>query len=244
MKNYRVKRRFTIRENRAIEKKNQRLAAFLGIATLLVIIGLIFGGVPLLITFANFLGNLNRSEVGQVVQDTIPPIVPQFAAVPEATKSAAINLGGSGEPDSKVEIYLNGQLLLTTQVGQQGEFKIEKVFLQKGKNLLSALAIDESGNQSQASKELQVIYDDQPPGLEITQPQEGATVYEQSIEIKGKTESDEIKVIIGDHLVVLEKDGEFSYFYELAEGVNDINLAAEDLAGNKVEKQLRITCQP
>ena len=85
---------------------------------------------------------------------------------------------------------------------------------------------------------------DQPPDLEINQPGENETVYQSNLEIKGKTESSEIKITVNDRLVVLEKEGEFNYLYELSEGENLIKVIAQDSAGNETEKELAVTYRP
>ncbi len=158
--------------------------------------------------------------------------------------SAYIKINGSSEPESKVEIYLNQQLILDTEADEEGEFQVAKINLDKGINYLSAKALDKAGNESETSQEIKIAYDDQPPTIEINQPGEEETVYQQSLEIKGKTESDEIKITVNDHLVVLEKEGEFNYLYELSEGKNSIKIVAQDLAGNQTEKDLSITYSP
>ncbi len=111
MKYSNLGKQFSVRKNISAEKKSQHLAVILGLATVLIVIGLIFGGVPLLISLANFLGKTNRPETELTDEDTIPPVSPLFSAVPEATKSAYIKISGSSEPESKVEIYLNDQLI-------------------------------------------------------------------------------------------------------------------------------------
>ncbi len=237
-------KKFSVTKNYRQEKKSQRLAVLLGLSTLLIIIGLVFGGIPLLIGLANFLGKINRSETETTQEDTIPPVPPIFSAVPEATKSAFIKINGSSEPETKVEIYLNDQLLLDTQASPKGEFKIEKINLERGDNYLSAKAIDEAGNESQFSQETRIIYDNQSPDLEISQPKDAETVYQQSLEIKGKAESSEVKITVNERLAILEKEGEFSYLYELSEGKNTITIVAEDLAGNQTEKELVVTYTP
>jgi len=237
-------KKFSVRKNYREEKRSQRLAVLLGFATLLIIVGLIFGGIPLLIGLANFLGKINRSEPEVIAEDTIPPVPPVFSAVPEATKSAYIKINGSSEPESIVEIYLNNELLLETSADEGGEFDVKKVNLEQGVNYLSGKAIDEAGNESQPSQETKVIYDNQAPNLEISQPGGNETVYQQTLEIKGKTESDEIKITVNDYLAILEKEGEFNYLYELSEGKNTIKVMAIDPAGNQTEQELVITYTP
>lgn len=236
--------RFVRREGIDQEAKIRKRAILFGFLTLILLVVIVFWGIPFLIRFAAFLGEVRQTTESEVVEDKIPPSSPQFSAVPEATNSAVINLSGFSEPNSKVEIYLNDKLVAETQANQDGEIQVEKIFLRKGKNILYAVAIDEAKNKSEPSETIEILFDDEPPELEIISPADNETVYEQKIEIKGKTESDQIKVTVNDHLVLLEKEGEFTYAYELAEGKNEIEIVAEDPAGNKTEKKITITYKP
>ena len=241
MNSFRGNRRFTVKEKISPEKYNRRLAVLLGLVTVGIIITLIFWGIPLLVNLADFLGKIQDSGKTVVSGDTLPPVPPQFSAPPEATNSAIVNLGGSSEPKSKVEIYLNGQLLAVTDADDKGEFQIEKVSLRPGENLVSALAIDEAGNKSDSSEEILIDFDNEPPLLEISQPQDGETVYEQKIEIKGMTEIGEIRLAINGYVVLVEKEGQFSHPLELTEGSNQIEIVVQDPAGNRTEKTLNVT---
>ncbi|MFH1601895.1 MAG: Ig-like domain-containing protein [Candidatus Shapirobacteria bacterium] len=237
-------RRFSVSKNNLKDKNSQRLAILLGLTTVLIIVGILLGGIPLLMGLANLLGNINNSDQEITQEDTVPPVPPTFFAVTEATNSAILKLSGSSEPESKVEIYLNNNLLLATQADEQGLFSVEKVTLEKGTNTLTAKALDASENQSQNSEEAKIVFDDQPPQLEITAPEDKSTVYSQTVEVKGISESENIKITVNDRLVVIEKEGEFTYPYELSQGENKITVVAEDLAGNQTEKELTVNYQP
>jgi len=236
-------RRFITKEYGDQEKDLRKKAILLGVVTLLLIIVIIFFGVPLLIRLASFLGSL-KSDQPEVLQDTIPPLPPKFSFSPEATNSAVLNISGFTEPKANVEVYLNDQMLTKTSSGESGEFIVEKVDLQRGKNNLFAYATDDAGNRSEKSKDLEIIFDDEPPVLEIESPSGNQTVYDQRLEVKGKTDPEAVKVTVNDHIVLLEKEGKFSYKIDLAEGSNDVRIIAQDVAGNKTEKTFIITYRP
>ena len=239
-----LKRSFVVRrETIGEEKKIKNRAIFLGFITLLLIIILALWGVPFLVRFAAFLGDVKSGNEPVVAEDTIPPLPPQFSFVPEATSSAMIVIGGFAEQGAEVDVYFNDELLAETKADENGEFQIEKISLKKGLNLLFALANDEAGNLSDKSKVLEIIYDNEPPVLEIQSPENGQTVYDQTIEVKGKAEADS-KITINDYLVMSEGEGSFSYSLDLAEGSNEIIIIAEDIAGNKTESKLNITYHP
>jgi hypothetical protein len=235
-----AKRSFVVRrETITDEKRTRNRAIFLGFLTLLLIIVLALWGVPFLIRFASFLGDIKTENEPVVADDTIPPLPPQFSFVPEATNSSILVISGFAEQGADVEVYFNDELLTETRADENGEFQIEKISLNIGKNDLFALATDEAGNLSDKSKVLEVIYDNEPPNLDIQYPEDGLTVYEQQLEIRGVTEP-EAKVTINDYLVMTESDGIFSHIVDLSEGDNQIVIVSEDIAGNKTEKTLTV----
>lgn len=242
MDNNSSRRRFIKTKDESPEEaKIKRRALLFGFLTVVIVISLLLWGVPFLIRFAVFLGELKSETEPPVAEDTIPPLPPQFSPLPEATNSATIKVAGFTEKGAEVEVYLNNQLLTKVASDDKGEFQLEKVVLNKGENTLFAYAYDKAGNKSDLSEKIKIIFDDQPPSLTITSPEEEEkTVYEPELEVKGETDSEEVKVTVNDHVVLLEKGGKFTYRVVLAEGKNEIKVVAEDPAGNKTEKTLII----
>jgi WD40 repeat protein len=227
------------------EEKLKKRSIFLGVLTLILGAGIIIWGVPLLVRLASFLDNLKSSSQNQDAgkEDQIPPLPPRFSYIPEATNSATISLTGFSEKGSQVKIYVDDELLVETNADEEGEFSVEKIFLNEDKNTIYGIAIDEAGNNSEPSEKATIVFDNQPPQLTIESPADRETLYEPTVEIKGKTDP-EAKLTVNDHLVLLESDGAFSYRYELATGGNEINIISQDPAGNKTEKKLTITYHP
>jgi hypothetical protein len=239
-----AKRSFVVRrETISDEKKTRNRAIFLGFITLLLIIILALWGVPFLVRFASFLGDIKTESEPAVASDTIPPLPPQFSFVPEATNSSSLVISGFAEQGADIEVYFNDELLAETEADENGEFQIEKISLNSGTNSLFALATDEAGNLSDKSKLLEVTYDNEPPTLDIQYPEDGLTVYDQQLEIRGITDP-EAKVTINGYLVMTESEGAFSHFIDLAEGDNQIVITSEDIAGNKTEKALTVNYHP
>lgn len=78
--------------------------------------------------------------------------------------------------------------------------------------------------------------------LEITSPQNNATVFNPTITITGKTKP-KAEVFIGDKELVADSQGNFSLNYQLEEGENEIAIVANDDLGNYAEKDLVINLE-
>jgi len=215
---------------------------FFGALTLLFAGALVVWGIPFFVRLADFLGQAKNKSQEQAAsrEDQIPPLPPRFVFIPEATNSASIPLKGFSERGSQVQLYLNNKMVAETDTDEEGEFSLEKIILSLGENNIKAKAIDKAGNESELSAKSLIVYDNKPPILEMESPEDGSTIYDQTIEIKGKTDPD-AKVTVNEHLVIVESDGNFVYQFEMAEGKNDIQILAQDLAGNKTEKKLTVT---
>lgn len=238
------KRRFKVnkKKNFSEEERIKRRAIIFGVLTIILIVVTVVWGIPLFIRLVDYLGDLKSSSQPQTKEDTIPPPVPRFTYIPEATNSGQLEITGVTEPNSKVHLTLNGEKI-ETQVNEDGDFEIEKVDLNKGKNTLYALAEDEAGNKSDSTEQLEVIYDTQEPELEIVKPEDGSVADEQVIEVQGKTEPS-ARALVNEHVVIVDQEGKFSYRMTLQEGSNEITVMTEDKAGNTTEKKINVTYLP
>lgn len=238
------KRKFKIskRKNLSEEEKIKRRAIIFGVLTIILIVAVVVWGIPLFIRLVDYLGDLKSSKSPQTVEDTIPPPVPRFTFIPEATNSGQLKISGVTEPESKVYLTFNDDEI-ETEVNKEGDFELEKVDLNKGKNTLYALAEDKAGNKSDTTEELEVIYDTGKPELEIIEPEDDSLADEQIIEIQGKTEPS-ARALVNDHVVIVGQEGKFTYRMTLQEGSNEITVKTEDKAGNVTEKKIKVTYLP
>lgn len=228
------------------EARNTRRLFIYGVLIILILLGLILGGIPLLVkiavTFSDF-NNIN-SPIEQV--DKIPPAPPQISTPPEAVKANPLTLNGFAEPGSKVQVFLNNSQYKEVITAEDGTFMADNLNLSEGLNSLYVLALDKAGNQSKPSTKVTVILDTKEPLLEVSQPQDNARFNgekQRKIQIIGKTEIETLLTINGSS-EILDKDGNFSSTLALVEGENIITITALDLAGNKTEKQIKVTYTP
>jgi len=236
------KKKFRVRDNSSEEAKIRRRAIIFGVLTIVLGLLLIVWGIPLFIKLIGILADIKTQNEEVIDQDVIPPPVPRLLSVLEATNSAQLPISGFTEPGARVKIKLNDEEI-ETRADADGKFSIGKLMLRKGENRITAVAIDEANNQSETSEENIIVYDDQPPDLEIEAPKGGEIVEEGNIEIKGKTEP-KARVLVNDYIVVVDESGKFSTKILLKEGGNRIVVTAQDKAGNKTEKEITLTYLP
>lgn len=226
------------------EKRNLRKAFLYGFLTILLGITIFFLGVPALIKLAIFVGKINSSFIPPEQSDNVPPSPPVFEPLFEATNSATISLSGFAESESTLKLFFNNEEK-ETLVDNDGTFVFNDLNLKDGQNKIYAVAIDKAGNESSDSKRVSVLYDNEAPELEINQPQDGETITDEDnrIELIGKTEEGN-DVLINDHFVVVDSEGNFNYQISLNEGENEIKIISKDKAGNQTEKTIKINYSP
>jgi len=236
-----MKKFFSSRLARKQEAKNIRRAVLFAFLSLILVLSLVFLGLPFLIKMAVFLGNIRSSSLPNEQEDNIPPPAPLLLPLPEATSSAQLNLSGFAEPGAIVEIFVSGISQKKIVADSNGSFSVDNLRLTEGRNEIYAIATDKAGNVSQSSEKLIVLLDQTPPELVILQPTNNATFYgmQKRIEIKGETEED-ASVVINDRLAVMEAGGKFRYSLTLSEGENKVKIVATDKAGNQTEEELTL----
>lgn len=234
-----------LRKQEEVKTLKQALI-FFGL-TIGLILFFIFVGLPFLIRFSVFLGNLRTKTplVEEKKADTVAPVAPRLKPLPEAINEEQIKISGFSEAKSQVAILLNGQKIQEIETDENGEFSSHPLSLRKGENEIKTYAQDEAGNKSSLSGTIFIIFDDEEPILEITQPQEGEMFYgaKNKIEIKGKTEEG-ARIFINETLTIVDLAGEFSKIIALGEGENTIKIKAEDKAGNTSEKEIKVSYYP
>ena len=226
------------------EKKNLRSAVLLGILTLGLIALFFFFGLPLMAKFAGFLTDLRKTSTPVESTDETPPAPPRFNSLPEATNKLSIDITGSTEPGAIVILSLNGDAE-EVLANSEGEFTFN-FELVDGVNSISAKARDEAGNESQKTDTINVIYDNDAPNLEITNPTDGMAFFgskQRQIVVEGKTE-EEASLTINDRFVLVEDDGTFAFTTTLGDGENSFNLKAKDKAENLTEKTIKVNYSP
>ena len=204
---------------------------------------LIFLGIPLLSRFAIFVSELKGSSSPIAQEDKTPPAPPYINALPKFTKDNKIKVTGRAEAGSTLRLFQNSAQIKEFVVPETSSFDIE-VKLLAGHNVLWATSTDNAGNENRSST-WDVLYDLEPPAVEVIAPADGASFFgdEKTIDVKGKTEAT-AQVSVNDRVAIVNSNGEFSLKLTLSEGENTITVAARDSAENKTEKVLKVTYSP
>ena len=228
------------------ERKNLRKTFLYGLATLILLFGLFFWGLPALIKLAAFITDIRSSNQPIEQTDNVPPSPPRLDFLPEYTQKQSLSISGFAEEGSTVDVFLNGLASGTVVTTAEGTFVFNDINLTPETNEIYTIAEDKEGNKSQPSKRVVVNFDNTPPEFEIVSPQDGEVFNgnkEKRINISGKTEKN-TSLTINDRLIILDQEGGFSTEIELSEGENLIKIIAADRAENQTEKEVKVTFNP
>jgi bacillopeptidase F len=225
-----------------IENKTKQNIIF-SVIGILIILGLLWKfGVPLFATASFMLaGSKNDDTVEKKTGYIAPPVL---NATYDATNSAQVTISGSSLSDASIELFVNNAKKDTTSVDSDHSFSFTSIPLHSGENSIKA-RVNDNGQKSNFSNILTITYLNQPAQLSIDTPSDGAQFHkdDKKAEVKGKTDPG-TKVTVNDFWAIVDTDGNYSYTVALKDGDNDIKVIATDAAGNKTEKQIKITYSP
>ncbi len=238
-----MKKRYS-RLARTEERQSIRRAIFFTFLSIVSIFAFIFLGLPVLARFAGFLTDLKKSGLPIERNDTTPPAPPRLESLPEYTNEFSVEIKGTTEAGATLTLFLNGDEEEVV-VNKDGDFNFT-FKLDKGENTVSVKARDAAGNESQETNVYKIIFDNEPPELEVTSPEDGKEFYgskERQVSINGKTE-ESASVTINDRIVAVDASGNFTFVTTLSEGENGFTIKTEDKAGNSTEASLTLRFTP
>ena len=226
------------------EKRNTRKAILFIFLTAVGIFLLYFVGIPLFGRLTVFISDLRGGSKAITKNDTTPPAPPRFNYFPQFTNQQSASVSGTTEPGATVKLTFND----TPQealADKDGNFNFN-FQLTNGTNTFSAVAVDTSGNQSQKSKDYQMIFDNKPPSLTITSPSDNSSFFgsnQRQITIQGTTDAG-CQVMINDRIVTVDDSGNFQYTTTLVDGATSFAIKSTDQAGNTTEKDMTLNFTP
>lgn len=212
------------------------------ITVVLVIAGIVFfftTGIKLLVSFTLFINQLanggsNETEIRQT--ETLSTI--NIDPIPSATSSSSILFSGSALSYDSLEIYLNDEK--RDEIAISDTFSSEVQGLEKGNNTLYFIAKSSKTKKTEKTQEYDVIYKDEKPKLELSEPGENARTNKEDIRISGITDK-EVTIRINSQPIVVDAEGKFTTLFRLKDGENKIEVIAEDIVGNQEKKSLTVT---
>ncbi|MBX4205895.1 hypothetical protein KW795_01735 [Candidatus Microgenomates bacterium] len=225
---------------RVEEKRNVKSAILFGVGSIVILIVFVFFGIPLLVKFAGFVGEIGSSNKPIERNDTTPPAPPRLDSLPDYTNQQSLDVTGTTEAGATAKISSNGKDQEVV-ADNDGRFTL-KINLQNGENTITAIAKDQSGNVSNTTNPVKVVLDKDSPELSIEKPTDGESFFgtkQKNIEVKGKTDPD-IEITVNGKLTQSNDDGLFSTNIDLQSGSNDLSVKATDKAGNVTEKNISV----
>ena len=227
---------------RRMEQRTQK-NLFLSVLGIILVILLAFKlGIPLLVNISLFLsGSKDNHEVKKQELSFIAP--PVFNPFPQATSSATIIVSGIASENQSVKLYINDALIDEVKTENDGNFSFKET-IKPGENIIKAKAVVKD-KESDFSKEITTSFKSAPPSLDISSPANNQSFSkdQNTIDVKGTTDAD-VKVTINGFRAITEDSGKFSYRLPLQNGENNIKIEAVDIAGNKTEKEIKVTYNP
>lgn len=220
------------------QSKKKLIYSLVGIVVVLFL--LIKFGIPLLIQFSLFVSGKQNQGTTQATDQ------PMFVAPPalnqqfSATNSAKIKMTGTAQSNQQIKLYVNNSVVDTQSTKDDGSFSFDNVTLSTGSNTIQAKA-EKDNKESGFSNTVTISYLNKAPNLDVNSPSDGQSFSKDpSLTIKGKTDPD-AKVTVNDFQAIVNDDGTFSYNMQMQNGDNQLKVIAQDAAGNKTEKDLKVT---
>lgn len=235
---------FKPRSVRRAEKKTKKHLIITIIVVFILGYLLITWGIPGLIGSLTVFNKLKPENNKVVANISDGAIAPPILNIPfEATSSANLIINGYASPDSEVKIYLDDELKSTTTTGSDGSFSASDIILSKGQNNIYGKTVN-GNKESLPSKTIRVVFNDDKPKLEVSEPTDGHEVKggDKKITISGSTDPDNL-VSVNGQTTIVNSDGTFSLTVSLNEGDNTISILATTPIGNisKIERRVKYT---
>ena len=239
-----MRRKYYSRRSSLEEEKNLKKAITFIVLSVLSLLAIVFIALPLIARLVGFITDLKNKDTPISITDNTPPAPPRIENLPEATNKISLEITGVTEEGVEVYIFINNDKNEVV-ANSFGEFNLS-VNLDKGENVIYAIAKDQAGNESVESEYYVVVYDNEPPEINVDSPSDGESFYgskQKEIEIKGSTDPDST-LTINDRFVTLDDEGYFVFKISLNEGENTLNLKAIDKAENQTEKSIKVNFTP
>lgn len=238
--------RNTSRRERIKEQKEVRQAfLYLGLTALFIIVILIWG-LPLFGKLAGLLIKTEDTPFAGTSENTVKPTAPRFIDIPEATRSAQVNLSGYSPPGTEVKLYVNNSENKTVVADDSGTFSFSAVSLKEGDNIVYATAVKDKV-ESEKSSIYTVVVDKTSPEIEISEPTDGANFHGQKmkvLDVQGKVNETGAEVYVNERRAILDSEGNFSVNVGLSDGEQTIVVKAVDKSGNETTKEIKVKWEP
>ncbi|OGK18713.1 hypothetical protein A2866_03780 [Candidatus Roizmanbacteria bacterium RIFCSPHIGHO2_01_FULL_39_8] len=224
------------------QKKQQKRQIFFAVGVLIVVVILLFSyGIPLILNTSLFIAHLTEPKVTPSELEKNENFFGNvdISSIPSATNSAKIEVGGSAVNFTDLEFYLNDDLAKEVNLSTSGNFIEEIENLKEGLNTLYVIAKAKHSSEEKKTEEFEIYYKNTKPKLDIKNPQDGSKTNQTEVSVSGSTDK-ETYIKVNGLPVVVDAQGNFQTSIRLKEGENQIQISAQDVAGNTEEKMLKV----
>lgn len=229
------------RRSKRVIKQTERNLIFIGLGLFILLVILIFFGVKLLVGFSLLVEKKDSESLSDAVSQELltPPILDETFS---ATNEASLNISGFSESGDTVSLFRDGIKIKTADIHSDRSFLFKNISLELGSNAFKARTSSKSKKESKFSETITVSYSTTAPTLTIDFPTDNETYHKDSNPIKIRGETDpENDVTVNGFRAIVSNDGSYSYNLSLQSGENQITIEATDEAGNKIQKQIKIS---
>lgn len=226
------------------EQKQFRKKLVLYIGAIIIILFLLFSfGIKFIINTSLFVSGLSSNKNNQqpLKKNNDFYGLLNIDDIPSATNSAKIIVSGSSTGFEILEFYINNSKVRELNT-LSNSFAEEIGDLKLGQNEVYLKAKTKDGKKTKETQKFEVLYNNQKPKLDISEPVSPFKTSKQDIKIAGSTDK-EVYIKINDLPVVVNSEGNFLTNISLKEGDNAVVIVASDNAGNTETKTLTISYQ-
>ncbi len=247
--------RALVRESRRWRSPRRRplwVNALLAVAMLLAGAGIVYRGAVALTARAD------AFDLNAVIANAFPSAQPQALHIeqPNVNTSAAPIADGLADftsipqqllqghvpsfavaPNSKIEVQVNGQILATVPVDDQGRFAAPLVLVEGPNTVVTTLL---RGTEAVNSSSWNIVLDRTPPPLRLVRPKAGDVVDGRSVIVEGNSEP-RATIRVNERIVTATQDGSFSDTLTANPGPLTVQVVARDQAGNETVLKVPVT---
>ena len=223
------------------ERKTRKTIFLTSLGILIILILLIKFGINLLVGFSVFLaGTKNQTSTNAKSSGDTFIAAPVLNPLPNATNSATIVISGKSQSGKTIKLFINNDMKDTAQSDNNGNFSFNET-LSAGDNLIEAKTA-QNNNTSDFSNSFTVSFKNSAPSLTVDSPSDGQSFSkdQNSVNVTGKTDAN-VSVTVNGFWAIINESNSYSYNLPLQNGDNQIKVIAVDSAGNKTEKDLKVT---
>lgn len=154
------------------------------------------------------------------------------------TNEADISVEGTASPTTTVQLENNGEAVGSTEIGDDGKFTIPTE-LTEGENEFTVVSTLD-GNTVGESEAVTVTLDTETPELTIDNPKNEDKINRETVTVEGTVADEHLDFVEVNGQKASVTDGSYSKRLLLDNGKNEIEVVAQDEAGNSTSQSVTV----